>query len=113
MIANQLSPTTTDKRPTSSHIHGIKWCLSFFISRRISKARTVKIEFSVGYAIVTAKSIRPLKLDVSFRDIVRYSMYAKNRPVPKIIREITFLSVLWSRLLYVITSLYIRNPYAD
>ena len=67
---------------------------SFFIPMRIIKAKTVKTEFKVGYAMVTTKSIRPLKLDVSVFSRVKFNMYIKNNPVPETIRNRNFLLVV-------------------
>src|SRR6186713_2999081 len=80
---------------------------------RTIKARTVKTEFKVGYAIVTTKSIRPLKFEVSVFSRVKFKMYIKNKPVPQTIRNRNFLFVVRPIFLYTIVNRYIRNPYAD
>ena len=68
----------------------------FFIlyPKEIINARTVRMEFNVGYAIVTIKSIRPLKFDNSDESKVKFNMYIKNKPVPEIIKSRIFLFVM-------------------
>ena len=61
---------------------------------RISNARTVKTEFKAGYAMVTIKSIRPLKFEVSVFSRDKFNMYIKNKPVPMTIRKRNFLLVV-------------------
>jgi hypothetical protein len=48
----------------------------------------------MGYAIVTAKSTSPLKLDVSVRFSVKFNIYIRNNPIGFIIRKRIFLFIM-------------------